>query len=203
MIFVIHCSHCGAEGSFELQLSFEYENRICPTCHHIGEAKWEYFFCNLGCFFAWLKGNEVEEKGFPCQSCRATGFAFGFQQNGVCKVCGGTKRVKERVFLDHSNERVPCPWPKASSLKEPKAFFTDPKPSTMISDAKTDLEADWEKDVLERNLCCTTHCCTKHGCKYGLDDCPVMLGLCPTNHCEQCGLEEEGYYGEVLPDHGH
>src|SRR5262252_129685 len=136
MIIVIRCSQCQAEGAFDLRLSFEYENRFCPTCHHTGDGNWDYWFCNLGCFFAWLKENEIEEKGFPCQCCRGTGFAFGFEQNGVCKCCDGTKRVKEKVFFNQQNERIPCPWPKTTKLKEPEAFFTDPKPSTVIEDAK-------------------------------------------------------------------
>jgi hypothetical protein len=53
------------------------------------------------------------------------------------------------------------------------------------------------KKAKPERLCCTTHCCIKHGCKYGYDDCPVMLGLCPSNSCEECGLEEQGYYGQM------
>ncbi len=44
--------------------------------------------------------------------------------------------------------------------------------------------------------CCPSHCCIDHGCKYGYDDCPVMLGqIKQEGFCENCGLETEGYYG--------
>lgn len=42
-----------------------------------------------------------------------------------------------------------------------------------------------------------THCCTKHGCKYGREDCPVVKGrIDQSGPCEQCGLEESGYYDD-------
>lgn len=31
-----------------------------------------------------------------------------------------------------------------------------------------------------------SHCCPDHGCKYGDEDCPVMLGLEPGIECESC-----------------
>lgn len=32
---------------------------------------------------------------------------------------------------------------------------------------------------------CPSHCCTLHGCKYGYDDCPVVLGTVEQeNYCE-------------------
>lgn len=49
------------------------------------------------------------------------------------------------------------------------------------------------------HICCPSHCCIdpSHGCKYGYEDCPVVLGtIKQTGLCEQCGLESEGYYGE-------
>ena len=34
------------------------------------------------------------------------------------------------------------------------------------------------------------HCCKKHGCKYGDDDCPVVLGIEPgVRECEYCAME--------------
>ncbi len=45
--------------------------------------------------------------------------------------------------------------------------------------------------------CCPTHCCIEHGCKYGYEDCPVVLGEVKQAYpCETCGLQTEGYYGE-------
>ena len=36
------------------------------------------------------------------------------------------------------------------------------------------------------------HCCKKHGCKYGDDDCPVVLGTEPgVRECEYCRMDAE------------
>lgn len=36
------------------------------------------------------------------------------------------------------------------------------------------------------------HCCSRHGCKYGDDDCPVVLGQVEQKHsCEQCDDEDQ------------
>jgi len=51
--------------------------------------------------FKWLKEKHVEKEGFPCRDCHsvstgeATGFAFGFKENGVCKTCRGKKCIKQ------------------------------------------------------------------------------------------------------------
>jgi hypothetical protein len=35
-----------------------------------------------------------------------------------------------------------------------------------------------------------THCCKQHGCKYGDEDCPVVLGEVKQVYpCEECGNE--------------
>ncbi len=49
----------------------------------------------------------------------------------------------------------------------------------------------------------TTHCCIVHGCKYGNRDrdCTVVENNLPITGCEQCGLEESGYYGDCEPDY--
>lgn len=41
------------------------------------------------------------------------------------------------------------------------------------------------------------HCCTTHGCKYGDEDCPVVLGTEPGIFCEDCEADE-AYYPEDL-----
>lgn len=52
--------------------------------------------------FEWLDRLEVAEKGFPCPRCvnyttgKSTGWAFGFEQNGICPFCEGTQRIKNR-----------------------------------------------------------------------------------------------------------
>lgn len=43
----------------------------------------------------------------------------------------------------------------------------------------------------------TRHCCRIHGCKYGDADCTVVVNKLDIAGCEECGLEEEGYYGPV------
>ena len=46
-----------------------------------------------------------------------------------------------------------------------------------------------------------SHCCKWHGCKYGDDDCPVVLGQVEQEYpCEYCSdeLKEEDYYRAVV-----
>ena len=46
-----------------------------------------------------------------------------------------------------------------------------------------------------------SHCCRWHGCKYGDEDCPVVLGQVEQEYpCEYCSdeLEEEDYYKAVV-----
>ena len=43
-----------------------------------------------------------------------------------------------------------------------------------------------------------THCCKKHGCKYNDLDCHISKGdIEQSGPCEHCGLEAEGYYGNI------
>ena len=42
---------------------------------------------------------------------------------------------------------------------------------------------------------CQSHCCEKHGCKYGHEDCPVVLGEVEQDHpCEACHDEPTVVY---------
>jgi len=37
-----------------------------------------------------------------------------------------------------------------------------------------------------------THCCSKHGCKYGDDDCPVVIELIKQDYdCESCSWDND------------
>lgn len=36
-----------------------------------------------------------------------------------------------------------------------------------------------------------SHCCKKHGCKYGNDDCPVVLGTEQQEHKQECCHEAD------------
>ena len=39
----------------------------------------------------------------------------------------------------------------------------------------------------DKHICCPTHCCILHGCKYGMDDCPVALGVVKQKYlCYNC-----------------
>jgi len=41
----------------------------------------------------------------------------------------------------------------------------------------------------------TEHCCLTHGCKYSDPKCPVATGNNRQSYdCEECGLEDEGYF---------
>jgi hypothetical protein len=122
MIQTITCTNCGS-GSIGIQFTFDYEMRYCGECHHSNFDKWSYWFCGLECFFDWLKKNEVEEKGLPCRSCcrcggdgegGPTGFSGGFESNGICQVCDGTKRLKKKVFFNTHYERINNPYPAQS-----------------------------------------------------------------------------------------
>lgn len=47
-----------------------------------------------------------------------------------------------------------------------------------------------------------THCCDQHGCKYGDEDCPVVLKTHPQAYpCETCGLNAEGFFGPDTDGH--
>lgn len=40
-----------------------------------------------------------------------------------------------------------------------------------------------------------THCCEIHGCKYGDEDCPVVLGIVKKKYdCESCDWERSHWY---------
>jgi hypothetical protein len=43
------------------------------------------------------------------------------------------------------------------------------------------------EDLTSKHRACRTHCCIIHGCKYGHDDCPVVLGFVKQEYlCESC-----------------
>ena len=99
MMQLVRCAQCNKTGLFELQLKFNYWRVACEHCHDSKEYDWLYHFCNISCMFTWLEQNEIASKGFPCRDCHGTGFAYGFESNGTCKICEGNKRIKERLSL--------------------------------------------------------------------------------------------------------
>lgn len=54
-----------------------------------------------------------------------------------------------------------------------------------------------------KHRACETHCCILHGCKYGYDDCPVVLGEVKQQYlCEDCSDEINfSYSGKVYTSH--
>lgn len=116
MMHVITCENCGSH-SINIEFSFDYSDIQCKECHHSRYEKWKYWFCGLKCFFTWAQKNEVEEKGLPCRSClgnngEPTGWAHGFESNGVCDICDGSKRVKNKLFFNTKYERIENPNPE-------------------------------------------------------------------------------------------
>jgi|SRR3989304_5619764 len=101
MLQMIHCTQCNETGSFDIHIEFTPETEFCEHCRHAERRTWSYYFCTRACMFKWLKEKHVEKEGFPCRDCHsvstgeATGFAFGFKENGVCKTCRGKKCIKQ------------------------------------------------------------------------------------------------------------
>lgn len=50
------------------------------------------------------------------------------------------------------------------------------------------------KTQMEKNMkdVHTEHCCAKHGCKYGDEDCTVIMGIAPQSFdCESCDWDSQ------------
>lgn len=92
MLMIVRCTHCSEEGQFDVHLTFMYHVENCDK-GHLHTSEWTFNFCDLDCMSEWLEANYIKTKGIPCQSCHETGWAFGFEQNGLCDVCKGIKRV--------------------------------------------------------------------------------------------------------------
>jgi hypothetical protein len=97
MMQIIHCTNCNKTGTMSTHLYFNYLVKNCNCCYRIETFHWNYYFCNMQCMFEWLKKYEIEKNGFPCQSCKSTGFDYGFELNGICHVCNGNKVIKEQI----------------------------------------------------------------------------------------------------------
>lgn len=99
MLTIIHCDQCRKSGMFDIEFKFNLESHLCEKCHHHEMEYWTFHFCNTNCLMTWLRENEIEEKGLHCRDCKdlkgkPTGFRWGFESNGICTTCNGTKRVK-------------------------------------------------------------------------------------------------------------
>jgi hypothetical protein len=59
-----------------------------------------------------------------------------------------------------------------------------------------------EPDEIDHTGVHTTHCCDHHGCKYGDDDCPVVLKTHKQVYpCESCGDFGSGHYDSDMVWH--
>lgn len=57
--------------------------------------------------------------------------------------------------------------------------------------------------VVDKQGVHTSHCCKWHGCKYGDEDCPVVIGIAEQEYlCEYYyqDLENEEYHRQILKD---
>lgn len=48
---------------------------------------------------------------------------------------------------------------------------------------------------IEHNAC-PSHCCKEHGCKYGYDDCPVVLGTAEQEFRQECCDDADHHLAE-------
>lgn len=93
---IVSCTQCKKEGQFDVELTFTYGVANCSE-HQLHMSEWSFSFCDVHCMLNWLDINDVKNQGFPCQSCHGSGWFAGFEQNGPCDVCNGTKRVSACV----------------------------------------------------------------------------------------------------------
>lgn len=102
MMVCIQCAACGSDGHFPVQLKIEYRQKRCGHCNHVRYHGYDYHFCATDCLNNWIAEHSQNGVLFvPCQPCNATGFAFGFEENGPCANCEGQKEIK----VLHSNAR--------------------------------------------------------------------------------------------------
>lgn len=105
---ILHCETCGKESDSSVHLvidieikKFVEENRskevTFATAHDLTKTrKVSFIFCDSICLSKWLKKhkNNKGEKVILCPDCNGTGFMFGHEVNGVCKLCNGKKEIK-------------------------------------------------------------------------------------------------------------
>lgn len=85
---------------------------------------------------------------------------------------------------------VPVWWTKINSIEVDKKEIIVKLHSEL---KKQKIELEREKLVKETTIpeerwgVHETHCCEEHGCKYGNEDCPVVIGLIKQRYrCEFC-----------------
>lgn len=99
-MFELTCDNCGKWTGLSVTFVFEYSSKGCDKCHQWKYEKWQFYFCDLKCFFEWLEKNKVKERGVPCRDCRWTGYKGGFESNGTCPTCNGEKAIKKCEYGD-------------------------------------------------------------------------------------------------------
>lgn len=101
MLTILKCSYCQGEANLDLHLTFTYQKPFCNHCNDFKIKQWHYYFCSIACLLNFLnvaKSQGINNFSLPCRSClngagEPTGFNFGFEQNGICNICHGNKKV--------------------------------------------------------------------------------------------------------------
>lgn len=92
-IRLITCTQCKKQ-SIRVHLEIRYKTTVCDHCHHLETSNISFHFCDLKCLSTWLQQNKIVEDGIDCPSCHGTGFAFGYESNGICLECDGKKKIQ-------------------------------------------------------------------------------------------------------------
>ncbi len=112
----------------------------------------------------------MRDKNYPIQKGSVINiFTHGdkFERSGVVEsVAYMSERDDYFVKLDNNRGSV------VISIYDPERFKRDPSPE-------------------RTHISCPSHCCQQHGCKYGYDDCPVVLGESKGVTCEDCYRDEQ------------
>lgn len=93
---VQECDNCDKRTDEIVKFVFRYRVKTdCSKCHSSVVHECTGYFCDLNCFFDWVKKNEIDTKGLGCYDCHETGWQSGVKSNGACDVCGGSGRIKK------------------------------------------------------------------------------------------------------------
>lgn len=97
MLVTMRCEECRNDSNLNVSFEFTAQSECCDRCHHLRSISKTFVFCNLKCFAEWFE--KVKDSGIPCWDCNTTGFASGFESNGVCTICDGKKYLKESKMI--------------------------------------------------------------------------------------------------------
>lgn len=94
--WIIECSNCHSQGVFPIEYTLTIGIDSCSKCNHVKPKVWTYYFCCNKCFAEWYAKNKDYVE---CKNCNGTGWDNGFQQNGMCKLCKGSKIIENGKAL--------------------------------------------------------------------------------------------------------